>query len=114
MPHDIPVITNSHESSYDLTLAEVAALTDRTSRTVRRWVEVGLKGRGVLPAIKTINGIRFRAEDVEAFLQPERVQSLPATEPTRTDEIISRIVQRAPELVDGQRERLAAILGGGR
>lgn len=60
---------------HDLALEDVAALTGKAERTVRRWTEVGRRDRGLLRAVHTVNGLRFRAQDVEDYLRPRPVLS---------------------------------------
>jgi hypothetical protein len=129
----------SHELSVEsdeyISLADAAAVARRSSRTVRRWTEVGRHDRGVLPAAHTVDGVRVRISDLIGYMQPvptgvehRRHESLPSSVagPFDSDasdalapfdqlaDAVARVVSVAPPLTDAQRERLAVILGGSR
>lgn len=72
MSQDI-ILAARAADEYTLTLAEVAKIVGKSERTVRRWTEVGRENRGLLDAAHTINGLCFRAEDVEAYLRPRPI-----------------------------------------
>lgn len=59
---------------------------------------------GRLPSIRVGNRIKIRQQDLDAFV----------TSSAEADEAaLQRVVDSAPPLTPGQRERLALILGGG-
>lgn len=62
--------TSLATDEFDLSLADLAALTNKSERTVRRWTEIGREDRGILAAAHTVHGLRFRSQDVEAYLRP--------------------------------------------
>jgi hypothetical protein len=128
--HDLSV-----EGDEYISLADAAAVAQRSSRTVRRWTEVGRHDRGVLPAAHTVDGVRVRISDLIGYMQPiptgvehTRHESLPSSVagPFDSDasdalapfdqlaDAVARVVSAAPPLTDAQRERLAVILGGAR
>jgi hypothetical protein len=125
----------SVEDDKYISFADAAALARRSSRTVRRWTEVGRRDRGVLPAARTVHGVRVRISDLIEYMQPvptgaehTRHESFPASGagPFNSDasdalapfdhlaDAVARVVSLAPPLTDAQRERLAVILGGAR
>lgn len=105
------------------TCADVARPSDKSERTIERWARRGLRGRGVLPAVETVHGLRFDQDEVERFLAPRPAESTEAATAqfedaverlvrvAQLDEAIARVVAAAPPLTPEQRERLAAILG---
>lgn len=102
------------DSEYTLTLADVAEMTGRHERTIRRWTLDGRGDRGLLPAVDTLDGLRFRAVDVEAYLRPRSaVERLKATSTKPLENAVARIVADAPRLTGTQRAALAGILGVG-
>lgn len=115
MLHDTTeIIEHARRDQYELTLADVASLAAKSERTVRRWAATGLHGRGVLPAVETVNGLRFRASDVREYLRARPVEPQEAAATSKTSSAVARVVAAAPRLTDEQREQLAAILGGAR
>lgn len=52
---------------HTLSLADVAAITGKDQRTIRRWTTHGREDRGLLQAMKTLQGLRFSRADVDAF-----------------------------------------------
>lgn len=98
----------------ELTLADIAALVAKSERTVRRWAETGLHGRGVLPAVDTIDGLRFNAGVVREYLRPRPAKQRMAMVAIETNAAVARVVAAAPRLTSEQREQLAAILAGAR
>lgn len=115
MLHDTTgVHQNSRLDTAELTLADVASLASKSERTVRRWTLTGLGSRGVLPAVETVNGLRFRASDVADYLRALPVKPQATATTTDTDLAVARVVAAAPRLSDQQREQLATILGGAR
>ena len=125
----------SVEADEYIALTDAAAVAQRSSRTVRRWTEVGRRDRGVLPAARTVHGVRVRRSDLIEYMQPvptgtdhTRRESLRSTgsesfDPDASDALapfdqladaVARVVSAAPPLTDAQRERLAVILGGAR
>lgn len=115
MHHDTTeIIEHARRDVHELTLTDVAALAAKSERTVRRWVEIGLHGRGVLPAVETINGLRFRASDVKEYIRARPVEPAKDVADTTVYAAVARVVAAAPRLTDEQREQLAAIFGGAR
>jgi hypothetical protein len=134
----VPVRDNydlSVEGDEYIALADAAAVAKRSSRTVRRWTEVGRRDRGVLPAAYTVHGVRVRISDLIEYMQPvptgaDHSRHAPLTLPEagsfdskashalapfdQLADAVSRVVSAAPPLTDAQRERLAVILGGAR
>lgn len=131
----------SVESDEYIALADAAVVAQRSSRTVRRWTEVGRRDRGVLPAAHTVHGVRVRISDLIEYMQPvptgaehTRHESLTSSEAgsisdtgsinsdasdalapfDQLADAVARVVSVAPPLTDAQRERLAVILGGAR
>lgn len=108
---------------HQLTCADVARLSEKSERTIERWARRGLRGRGVLPAVETVHGLRFNQDEVERFLAPRPADSTEAAAAqledaverlvrvAQLDEAIARVVAAAPPLSPEQREQLAAILG---
>jgi hypothetical protein len=105
---------------YDLSLDDVGAIIQKNPRTARRWVEVGRKDRGRLPAAQTVHGLRVRSADLAEYvrpiksgLQPNPAAVYDALEVVEDDDaVIARVVATFPPLTPEQRERLAVILGG--
>lgn len=131
MPSALHARDTTNADEYELTLEEAAALVHRSSRTIRRWTEVGRRDRGLLPAAHTIHGVRLRASELLEYARPvptstqsashrgrqldraetsNRDQTFPLVE---LDDVIARVVASAPPLTAWQKERLAVILGGG-
>lgn len=118
-----------------VSLADAAAVAQRSSRTVRRWTEVGRLDRGVLPAAHTVHGVRVRISDLIEYMQPVPTGAEHTTHESlgsygagsfssgasealapfdQLADAVTRVVSLAPPLTDAQRERLAVILGGAR
>lgn len=106
---------------YDLSLDDVGAIIKKNPRTARRWVEVGRKDRGRLPAAQTVHGLRVRSADLADYVRPIKsgLQPNPAAAEQASkvieaddDAVIARVVATFPPLTREQRERLAVILGG--
>jgi hypothetical protein len=105
---------------YDLSLDDVGAIIKKNPRTARRWVEVGRKDRGRLPAAQTVHGLRVRSADLAEYVRPIKsgLQPTPAAVDDALevvegdDAVIARVVATFPPLTQEQRERLAVILGG--
>lgn len=115
MLHDTTeIIEHARRDQYELTLADVASLAAKSERTVRRWAATGLHGRGVLPAVETVSGLRFRASDVREYLRARPVEPAKETADTTVYAAVARVVAAAPRLTDEQREQLATIFGGAR
>ena len=105
---------NLHHGKYDLTLSKVAKLSGKSPRTVRRWVQTGLRNRGRLPAKQTVNGLRFRTKDVELFLESQSTPGRAEPPLSGDNDAVSRLVDGAPSLSERQMEQLATVLGGGK
>lgn len=130
---------NGHDPSVEddeyISFADAAALAEKSSRTVRRWTEVGRRDRGLLPAAHTVHGVRVRIRDLIEYMQPvptgtehARRESFPSSGAgsfnsdasdalapfDQLADAVARVVSGAPPLTDAQRERLAVILGGAR
>jgi hypothetical protein len=105
---------------YDLSLDDVGAIIMKNPRTARRWVEVGRKDRGRLPAAQTVHGLRVRSADLAEYVRPIKAGLRPnpaavddALDVVEDDDaVIARVVATFPPLTPEQRERLAVILGG--
>lgn len=105
---------------YDLSLNDVGEIIQKNPRTARRWVEVGRKDRGRLPAAQTVHGLRVRSADLAEYVRPIKAGSQPNPAAVNDalnmveddDVVIARVVATFPPLTPEQRERLAVILGG--
>lgn len=107
---------------YDLSLHDVGAIINKNPRTARRWVEVGRKDRGRLPAAQTVLGLRVRSADLAEYVRPIKSESGLQPNPAAVDAalegvedddaVIARVVATFPPLTPEQRERLAVILSG--
>lgn len=90
-----------------LSSTEVAHRLGLAPVTVRRLVN-----REGLPAHRVARRLRFNPEEVDAWMQAREGAHSTSAENYRAT--IRRLVDEAPPLTSEQRDRIAAILSGGR
>ncbi|MGV9745801.1 helix-turn-helix transcriptional regulator [Rhodococcus zopfii] len=95
-------------SRRNVTVAEAAEHYGLSVKTVRRYIADGrIPAHRLGPKL-----VRLDLDEVDAVLtaRTQTAETVPAVEASR-DEII-RLVEAAPDLSDGQRDIIRAVLGG--
>lgn len=68
--HHTQVLGFGDPEEYDLSLAEAAALVSWDEAAITRWTQTATDGFGLLPALRTPDGLRFRTTELLAYCMP--------------------------------------------